>query len=63
MYDEANTSKYLPYPKLASITELLKRWPPDDPDVPSNIPGLRDGSLEVFDYTNITQRARADWLR
>ena len=62
VYEETNKSNLLPFPQLVPIPELLKRWPPDSPDIP-DIPGIYDGSLEVFDYTNVTQRARADWLR
>eukprot|EP00038_Savillea_parva_P014269 m.10489 g.10489 ORF g.10489 m.10489 type:complete len:817 (+) comp2751_c0_seq1:94-2544(+) len=61
IYEETE-KQYLPYPKLVPLTDILKRWPPDEPDVP-DIENIRHGSLEVFDYQNLTQRARADWLR
>jgi len=59
---EETVKDYLPYPELVPLPALLSRWPPDNPDIP-NISGIAHGSLEVFDYKNVTQRARADLLR
>lgn len=59
---EETTKEYLPYPDLVPLTDLLKRWPPDIPVVP-DIPGIHTGSLEVLDFTNMTERRRAAVLR
>eukprot|EP00049_Salpingoeca_infusionum_P010711 m.185087 g.185087 ORF g.185087 m.185087 type:complete len:744 (+) comp14725_c2_seq11:101-2332(+) len=55
---EASIKEYLPYPKLQPLEKFLKEWPPDKPDVPS-IPGIREGTLRRFDYSNTTERAMA----
>eukprot|EP00039_Didymoeca_costata_P016186 m.286608 g.286608 ORF g.286608 m.286608 type:complete len:716 (-) comp16352_c1_seq28:177-2324(-) len=54
--------KYLPYPKLIPLLDVLKRWPPDEPDLP-DIPGIAEGSLARFDYRDPAQRQRALLLR
>lgn len=55
--------KYLPYPSMQPLTELLEIWPPDEPDIPTHIPGIHAGSLARFDYRNQTQRDEAKRLQ
>ena len=51
---EAEASTYLPYPALRPLTELLNIWPPDISSVP-DIPGIKQGSLERFDFQDLAQ--------
>ncbi len=61
--DEAVLPAYMPYPALLPLVELLRRWPPDQPDPPTDIPGLAEGSLERLDWTKPEDRKRAEFLR
>eukprot|EP00047_Mylnosiga_fluctuans_P005861 m.243163 g.243163 ORF g.243163 m.243163 type:complete len:738 (-) comp14187_c0_seq1:217-2430(-) len=60
--NEANIHEYLPFPQLRPMRELIDQWSPDDVTIP-DIPGIFEGSLEHFDYQNVTQRSRAGLLR
>eukprot|EP00041_Stephanoeca_diplocostata_P005998 m.72897 g.72897 ORF g.72897 m.72897 type:complete len:811 (-) comp16115_c0_seq15:1474-3906(-) len=59
---EENHETYLPYPNLSTLEAVLTRWSPHEPDIP-DIPGIAEGTLQRFDYSNLTQRAIADRLR
>ena len=39
---EEEVVEYLPYPELLPLTDMLARWPPDQPDIP-DIPGIAEG--------------------
>lgn len=54
-----HSQTYLPYPKLSTLETLLTRWSPHEPSIP-NITGIAEGTLERFDYMNLTQRGIAD---
>jgi len=60
---EHEISEYLPFPVMQPLTELLEIWPPDQPDVPTDIPGIHAGSLARFDFRDLSQRQEAKRLQ
>lgn len=58
---DVDIESYIAYPTLTPLPVLLKRWPPDDVRVP-DIPGIKEGSLQRFDYLIPEQRYRARLL-
>lgn len=60
---EHEIDEYLPYPLMQPLTDLLDVWPPDVPDIPTNVPNVHAGSLARFDYRDLTQRNEAKRLQ
>eukprot|EP00042_Codosiga_hollandica_P042167 m.383977 g.383977 ORF g.383977 m.383977 type:complete len:758 (+) comp56262_c1_seq1:166-2439(+) len=56
--EEAQLPEYLPYPAMRPLIHFLNEWSPDDPSIP-DIPGIAEGSLARFDYSNLPERAYA----
>eukprot|EP00052_Salpingoeca_macrocollata_P020455 m.171858 g.171858 ORF g.171858 m.171858 type:complete len:702 (-) comp21272_c0_seq4:21-2126(-) len=59
---DEHVQDYLPYPELKPLRQFLDQWPPDDPDMPS-VPGIAEGTLQRFDFSDEKQREQAALLR
>ena len=73
-----DSQEYLPFPALRPLVDILNEWNTDEailhsnhfvkiteilqPDVPT-IPGIHEGTLERFNFSNDTQRALAEKFR